>query len=73
MDISIALGGGGAKGNAHVGVLRRLEKEGFHMLAYDGLQKAIKGITSHQELVRNVSIQNLDDLLMAQSLEVSAE
>ena len=39
------------------------ESEGFHMLAYDGLQKAIKGVTSHKELVRNVSIQNLDDLL----------
>ncbi len=46
--------------------LRRVaESEGFHMLAYDGLQKAIKGITSHKELVRNVSIQNLDDLLLA--------
>ena len=45
------------------------ESEGFHMLAYDGLQKAIKGITSHKELVRNVSIQNLDDLLMAQFLK----
>jgi type IV pilus assembly protein PilB len=45
------------------------ESEGFHMLAYDGLQKAIMGITSHKELVRNVSIQNLDDLLMAQFLK----
>ena len=36
MDISIALGGGGAKGNAHVGVLRRLEKEGFHIRAIAG-------------------------------------
>jgi type IV pilus assembly protein PilB len=43
------------------------ESEGYHMLAYDGLQKAIKGITSHKELVRNVSIQNLDDLLLSQS------
>jgi len=43
------------------------ENEGYHMLAYDGLQKAIKGITSHQELVRNVSLQNLDDLLLAQT------
>lgn len=48
------------------------ESEGFHMLAYDGLQKAIKGITSHKELVRNVSIQNLDDLLMLQSPDVEA-
>jgi len=48
------------------------ESEGFQMLAYDGLQKAIKGITSHKELVRNVSIQNLDDLLMARQREIKA-
>lgn len=53
-------------------VRRAAEKEGFHMLAYDGLQKAIKGITSHKELVRNVSIQNLDDLLLAQSKDTDA-
>jgi type IV pilus assembly protein PilB len=49
------------------------ESEGFHMLAYDGLLKAIAGITSHKELVRNVSIQNLDDLLIAQSQNTDAE
>jgi len=42
------------------------------MLAYDGLQKAIKGITSHKELVRNVSLQNLDDLLIAAALKTEA-
>jgi NTE family protein len=36
MDISLALGGGGAKGNAHIGVLRRLEKEGFKIRAIAG-------------------------------------
>jgi NTE family protein len=36
MDISIALGGGGAKGNAHIGVLRRLEMEGFIIKAISG-------------------------------------
>lgn len=36
MDITLALGGGGAKGNAHVGVLRRLEKEGFKVRAVAG-------------------------------------
>lgn len=36
MDISLALGGGGAKGNAHIGVLRRLEKEGFTIRAVAG-------------------------------------
>lgn len=36
MDITVALGGGGAKGNSHVGVLRRLEKEGFRIRAVAG-------------------------------------
>lgn len=36
MDITLALGGGGAKGNAHIGVIRRLEKEGFHVRAVAG-------------------------------------
>src|SRR5512143_3801216 len=36
MDISVALGGGGARGNSHVGVLRRLEKEGCRIRAVAG-------------------------------------
>jgi NTE family protein len=36
MDISIALGGGGSRGHAHIGVLRRLEQEGFHIRALAG-------------------------------------
>ena len=36
MNITIALGGGGAKGNSHIGVLRRLEKEGFKIQAVAG-------------------------------------
>ena len=36
MDISLALGGGGAKGNSHIGVIRRLEKEGFRIRAVAG-------------------------------------
>jgi len=36
MDITLALGGGGAKGNAHIGVLRRLESEGFKIRAVAG-------------------------------------
>jgi NTE family protein len=36
MDITLALGGGGAKGNAHIGVLRRLEQEGFRIQAVAG-------------------------------------
>ncbi len=36
MEISIALGGGGAKGNAHIGVLRVLEQEGCQIRAVAG-------------------------------------
>lgn len=36
MDITLALGGGGAKGNSHIGVLRQLEKEGFRVRAVAG-------------------------------------
>lgn len=36
MDISLALGGGGSKGNSHIGVLRILEKEGFLIRAIAG-------------------------------------
>lgn len=36
MDITLALGGGGAKGNAHIGVLRKLEQEGFRIRALAG-------------------------------------
>jgi len=36
MDIGLALGGGGAKGNAHIGVLRLLEREGFRIRAIAG-------------------------------------
>jgi len=35
-DITLALGGGGAKGNAHIGVLRKLEHEGFTVRAVAG-------------------------------------
>lgn len=35
-DIAIALGGGGVKGNAHIGVLRVLEREGFNIRAIAG-------------------------------------
>ena len=36
MNITLALGGGGAKGNAHIGVLRRLEQEGIQIEAVAG-------------------------------------
>lgn len=35
-DITVALGSGGARGNAHIGVLRRLEKEGYKIRAIAG-------------------------------------
>src|ERR671923_530844 len=36
MDITLALGGGGAKGNAHIGVIRYLEKAGFRVRGVAG-------------------------------------
>jgi NTE family protein len=36
MDITLALGGGGARGAAHIGVLRVLEREGFRIRAVAG-------------------------------------
>jgi NTE family protein len=36
MGICVGLGGGGAKGNSHIGVLRRLEKEGYPIRAIAG-------------------------------------
>jgi NTE family protein len=36
MDISLALGGGGSRGHAHIGVLRRLEQEGYRIQAVAG-------------------------------------
>ncbi|MGC8857199.1 MAG: patatin-like phospholipase family protein [Anaerolineae bacterium] len=36
MDITLALGGGGAKGNSHIGVLRCLLREGFRIRAVAG-------------------------------------
>ncbi len=36
MELSLALGGGGAKGNSHIGVLRLLEKEKFRVRAIAG-------------------------------------
>lgn len=36
MNITLALGGGGAKGNSHIGVIRRLQNEGFRINAVAG-------------------------------------
>lgn len=36
IDISVALGGGGSKGNSHIGVLRFLESQGFRIRAIAG-------------------------------------
>jgi len=36
MDISLALGGGGSRGYAHIGVLRSLENEGFRIKSVAG-------------------------------------
>jgi NTE family protein len=36
MDIALALGGGGSRGYAHVGAIRRLEREGYRIRALAG-------------------------------------
>ena len=36
MNITLALGGGGAKGNAHIGVIRRLQQENINIKAVAG-------------------------------------
>ena len=36
MNVTLALGGGGSRGNSHIGVIRRLEKEGFRIKAVAG-------------------------------------
>ncbi len=36
MDIALALGGGGSRGYAHIGVIRRLEQEGYNIRAVAG-------------------------------------
>lgn len=36
MYLTLALGGGGSKGNSHLGVIRRLEKEGYKIQAVAG-------------------------------------
>jgi len=36
MNITLALGGGGAKGNSHIGVIHRLQQEGFNIQAVAG-------------------------------------
>jgi NTE family protein len=36
MNLSLALGGGGSKGNAHLGVIRRLQQEGYDIQAVAG-------------------------------------
>lgn len=36
MDITLALGGGGVRGSAHIGVIRRLEQEGFRIQGIAG-------------------------------------
>jgi len=58
--------------NAMVQVRRVAESEGFQSLTFDGLQKAITGITSHRELVRNVSIQSIDDFVSSHSPKPSS-
>lgn len=43
VDIALALGGGGSKGYAHLGIIRALEKRGFRIRAIAG--KSAGGMT----------------------------
>ena len=36
MEIALALGGGGSRGYSHIGVIRRLEQEGYQIKAVAG-------------------------------------
>jgi NTE family protein len=71
MDIAIALGGGGARGFAHVGVLRALERGGCNICAVAGT--SIGGIIgaayacgfSPDEIERQVAEVGMSDLLKA--------
>lgn len=62
MDIALALGGGGAKGNAHIGVLRRLENEGFRIRTIAGT--SMGGLVAALYAV-GYSPEELEDLFSA--------
>lgn len=68
MEISLALGGGGARGNAHLGVLRALEKEGVEVKAVagtsaGGMVGAVYAAGYRpQEIIDRFSGVNQDDL-----------
>ncbi len=68
MDIAVALGGGGARGNSHIGVLRVLEREGFNIRAVSGTSFGgiVAGVYAAgyssdeiEELFSNVEQENL--------------
>lgn len=59
MDITLALGGGGAKGNAHIGVIRRLEEEGYHIrtiagTSFGGLVAILYALGNSSEELLNI-------------------
>lgn len=68
MDITLALGGGGAKGNSHIGVLRRLEKEGYRIrsvagTSFGGLVGVLYAVGySPQEI--QTTFENIDQKLL---------
>lgn len=68
MDIVLALGGGGARGNAHLGVIRALEKEGFQIKAVAGTSAGgiVAGVYSAgyspQEIIDRFSSVNQSSL-----------
>ncbi len=68
MDVTLALGGGGSRGSAHLGVLRALEQEGFNIKAVagtsaGGMVAAVYAAGhSPQEIIDQFSRINQDDL-----------
>jgi NTE family protein len=74
MDIAVALGGGGSRGFAHIGVLRALEDEGFRIrsiagTSMGGLVAAMYAAGySPQEMLAHASKASLPELLRARPL-----
>lgn len=59
MDITLALGGGGAKGNAHIGVLRRLEQEGYNIrsiagTSFGGIVAVLYALGNPPEMIQKI-------------------
>jgi len=71
MDLGVALGGGGARGLSHIGVLRVLEREGFRIRAIAGtsmggvIAASYAAGFSPDEIEQRISRTAMSDLLRA--------